>query len=57
MKANVELYLHLKYLGSVITDNGSKPEIPLGIAWTSTALTRINQFGMTGVFLSFQRYD
>ena len=30
-----------KYLGSVITDEGSKPEILFRIAQTTTALTRL----------------
>ena len=43
-----------KYLGSVITDEGSKPEILSRISQTTAALRR---FGMTGVFLSVPRYD
>ena len=31
----------LKHLGSVITDEGSKPEILSGIAQTAAALTRL----------------
>ena len=46
-----------KYLGSVITDKGSKPEILSRIEQTTAALTRLNQFGMTGVFLSVPKYD
>ena len=30
-----------KYLGSVITDEGSKPEIPSGITQTTAALTKL----------------
>ena len=45
------------YLGSVITDEGSKPEILSRIAQTTTALTRLNQFELTRVFLSVPRYD
>ena len=45
-----------KYLGSVITDEGSKPEILSRIAQTAAALTRFNQFGMAGVVLSVPRY-
>ena len=41
-----------KYLGSVITDEGSKPEILSKIAQATAALTRLKPFGMTGVFLS-----
>ena len=46
-----------KYQGSVITDEGSKPEILPRIAQTTAALTKLNQFGMTGLFLSVLRYD
>ena len=46
-----------KYLGSVIGDDGSKPEILSRIAQTTKALTRLKQFGMTRAFLSVPRYD
>ena len=46
-----------KYLGSVITDEGSKPEILSGIAQTTAALTRLKPVGVTGVFLSVPIYD
>ena len=49
------VYTSFKYLGSVITDEGSKPEILSRIAqqhWHGW-----NQFGMTGVFLSASRYN
>ena len=36
----LEMVTSFKYLGSVITDEGSKPEIPSGIAQTTAALTR-----------------
>ena len=36
-----ETVTSLKYLGSVITDEGSKPEIPSRIAQTTAALTRL----------------
>ena len=45
------------YLGSVITDEGSKPEILSRIAQTTAALTRLKPVGMIGVFLSVPRYD
>ena len=45
------------YLGSVITDKGSKPEILSRIAQTTAAWTRLKQFGMTGIFFSVPRYD
>ena len=40
----LETVTSFKYLGSVITDEGSEPEILSSIAQTSAALTR---FGMT----------
>ena len=52
----LETVTSLKYLGSVITDEGSKPEILSRIAQTAAALTRFNQFGMAGVVLSVPRY-
>ena len=44
----LETVTSFKYLGSVITDEGSKPEILSRIAHTTAALTR--------VFLSAPRY-
>ena len=44
-----ETVTSFKNLGSVVTDEGSKPEILSRIALT--------RFGMTGVFLSVPRYD
>ena len=48
-----------KYLGSVTTDEGSKPKILSRIAQTTAALTGLKpvQFGMTEVFLSAPRND
>ena len=37
----LETVTSFKYLGSVITDEGSKPEIPSRIAYTTAALTRL----------------
>ena len=37
----LEAVTGFKYLGSVITDEGSKPEIPSRIAQTTAALTRL----------------
>ena len=37
----LETVTSFKYLGSVITDEGSKPEIPPRIAQTTAALTRL----------------
>ena len=51
-----ETVTSFKYLGSVITDEGSKPEVLSRIAQTTAALTRLNQREMTGVFLSVPRY-
>ena len=53
----LETVTSFKYLGSVITDEGSKPEILSRIAQTTAALTRLKQFGLTRVFLSAPRYD
>ena len=44
-------------LGSVTTDEDSKPEIFSRIAQATAALTRLKQFGFTRVFLSTPRYD
>ena len=38
---NLETVISFKYLGSVITDEGSKPEILLRITQTTAALTRL----------------
>ena len=48
----LETVTSFKCLGSVITDEGSKPEILSRIAQTTAALTRLKQFGLTRVFLS-----
>ena len=56
-RQKLEKVTSFKYQGSVITDEGSKPEILSRIAQSTAALTRRNQFAMTGVFLSAQRYD
>ena len=53
----LETVTSFKYLGSVITDEGSKPEIFLRTAQTPATLTRLKPVGMTGVFLSVPRYD
>ena len=39
----LEKVTSVQYLGSVITDEGSKPEILSGIAQTTSALTRLKQ--------------
>ena len=48
-----------KYLGLVITDEGSKPEILSRIAQATAALTRLKPVwnDRIGVFLSVPRYD
>ena len=53
----LETVTSFKYLGSVVTDEGSKPELLCRIAQATAALTRLNQFGWTRVFLSAPRYD
>ena len=53
-----ETVTSFKYLGSVITDEGFKPEILSRIAQTTAALTRLKPvWNDTGVFLSAPRYD
>ena len=53
----LETVTSFKYLGSVITDEGSKPEILSRIAQTTAALTRLKPFWNDRVFLSVPRYD
>ena len=53
----LETVTSFKYLGSVITDEGSKPVILSRIAQTTAALTRLKPVGMTGAILSLPRYD
>ena len=54
----LETVTSFKYLGSVITDEGSKPELLCRIAQATAALTRLKPiFGLTRVFLSAPRYD
>ena len=48
----LETITSFKYLGLVITDEGSKPETLSRIAQTTAALTRLKP-----VFLSAPRYD
>ena len=38
-----------KYLGAIIIDEGSKPEIPARIAQTTAALAKLKTSGMTGI--------
>ena len=48
----LETVTSFKYLGSVIADEGSKPDILSPIAQATAGLTKLNQFGMIRVFLS-----
>ena len=47
----------LQVLSSVITDEGSKPEILSKIAQTTAALTRLKPVWNDKVFFSVPRYD
>ena len=53
----LETVISFKYLGSVITDESSKPEILSRIAQTTAALTRVKPVWIERVFLSALRYD
>ena len=55
-RQQLETVTSFKYLVSVITDKGFKPEILSRIAQTTAVLARLNQFGTTGAFLSVPRY-
>ena len=52
----LETVTSFKYLGSVITDEGSKPELLCRIAQATAALTRLKLFGMIGAYLSVPKY-
>ena len=53
----LETVTGFKYLGSVITDEGSKPEILSRIAQTTAALTKLQPVqNYRGIFLS-SKYD
>ena len=52
----LETVTSFKYLGSVITDKGSMPEILSRIAQTTAALTKLNTVWNGRVFLSVPRY-
>ena len=52
----LETVASFKYLGSVITDEGSKPEMLSRIAQTTAALTRLKPVWNDRVFLSVPRY-
>ena len=53
----LETVTSFKYLGSVVTDEGSKPEMLSRITQTTAALTNLKPIGTTGAFLSVPRYD
>ena len=52
-----ETVTSFKYLGSVITDEGSKPEIPSRLGQTTAALARLKPVWNDRVFLSVPGYD
>ena len=54
----LETVTSFKYLGSVITDEGSKPELLWRIAQATAALTRLKPIWIDkSIFLSAPRYD
>ena len=53
----LETVTSFKYLGSVVSDEGSKPEILSRVAQTKAVLKGWNQFGTTGAFPSVPRYN
>ena len=53
----LETVTSFKYLGSVITDEGSKPEILARIAQTTAALTRLKPVLNDRELLSVPRYN
>ena len=57
MDRSLETVTGFKYLGSVITDEGSKPEILSRIAQTTAALTRLNAVWIDRSISSASRYN
>ena len=57
MDRNLEKVTSFKYLGSVITDEGSKPEILSRIVQTTAALTRLKPVWNDRGFISAPRCD
>ena len=53
----LETVTSFKYMGSFITDEGSKPEILCRRVQTTAALTRFKPVWNDRVFLSVPRYD
>ena len=45
----------LKYLGAVVSDDGSKPEVPSRIAQATAALTKLKPIGEITTYLLDQR--
>ena len=57
-RQNLETVASFKYLGSVITDECSKPGIVSRIAQTTAALTRLKPvWNDRSIYLSVPRYD
>ena len=56
-RQKLETVTSFKYLGSVITDEGSKPDILSMIAQTTAALTKLKPVWIDRVFFSAPRYD
>ena len=56
-RQKLETVTGFKYPGSVITGEGSKPELLSRIAQTTAALTRVKPVWIERVFLSALRYD
>ena len=56
-RQKLETVTSFKYLHSVITDEGSKPEILSRIAQTTAALTRLIPVWIDKSILSAPRYD
>ena len=53
----LETVTSFKYLRSVITDEGSKPDILSRVAQTTAALTKLKAVWKDRRILSVQRYD
>ena len=53
----LETVTSFKYPGSVITDEGSKPDMLSRIAQTTAVLTRLKPVGMTEAYLQVPRYN
>ena len=51
-RQKLETVTSFKYLGSVMTEDGSNPEILSRTAQTTAALTRLKPVGLTRVLIS-----